>query len=115
MGLTYHQATYDLLTKRPIDMQRAIENYTQYYDIFVQGFIESGQYTDEIAEQYRHMREQALAWTRLDLFQRPVAQSKQNVEQLDVLEKSYKVQLPASVREWFSLDIVPDIMSAPLP
>lgn len=115
MPLQFHQTTYDLLTSAVIDPQRAIKRYTEYYDAFVQGYISSGQYTHEVGESYRQRREEALAWTRLDLYQRPVHFSEANIYQLNQLEEKYHVSLPSAVREWYSLDITPGIMSAPLP
>src|ERR1041385_4738698 len=112
MQLKYHQATYDLLTEKSLDPQRAIENFTVYYDALLRGHITSGQYTDEIGKKFEHELSCALAWTRLDLYQRSIHFSQTNIEQLDALEETYHVILPAAVREWYSLDITPEIMSA---
>lgn len=88
MRLQYHQATFDLLTQTPIDSARFISAYDANYP-----------------------PEHQLAWTKLDLYQRPIRFSQANVEHLNIFEKQFNITLPASVREWYSLDIVPEIMS----
>lgn len=103
MRLKYHQATYDLLTKTYIDTTKAIENYDRY---------DRAYHRDEGDAERQKRRSEMLAWTRLDLYQRPVQSAKKNIEMLHALEQQYNVQFPAAVREWYSLDIMPEIMSA---
>jgi hypothetical protein len=112
MELKYHQETYRLLTEKPIDRRDGIE---RYYDDLIRAHVASGQDAEEVRRRFEEERRRALSWTRLDLYQRPVRFSEANIQQLDALEYKYRVKLPASVREWFRLDITPEIMSAPIP
>jgi len=106
MKLQYHQASYDLLTQKPISPQKAIENFDRY------GLIaHEPPHTEEKRAEKAKWRERSLAWTRIDLFQRPVQFSNANIQKLDALEGQYGVKLPAALREWYSLDIAPEIMS----
>ena len=96
MPLKYHQATYELLTQTQIDTKEAIESYTQYRSM----------YPLEQQTSYN-----PIAWTELDLFQHPITFSEENIAHLDDLERHYKIKLPEAVREWFSLDIMPKVMT----
>lgn len=103
MQLKYHQATYNLLTKTYIDPTKAIERYDRYDEAIHQ---------DESSTQRQKRRSMMLAWAELELFQHPVRFSDRNIKMLDALEDHYGVRIPAAVREWYSLDFVPEIMSA---
>ena len=87
MELKYHQSAYDLLTQTRIDVSRVVEAF-------------------DLDEKYQWMQD----WTQFDLYQRPATFSEDNIAKLNQLETRYNVKLPASIREWFSLDITPEIM-----
>ncbi len=113
MQLIYHQATYDLLTRTYIDPQPAIDNFEQYSASFTYNHhIQKGADEETARRKEEYWRQQVLAWTRLDLHKRPVTFSDENIEKLNALEAKHGVNIPASVREWYSLDIAPDILSA---
>jgi hypothetical protein len=97
MQLKYHQATYDLLTQTRIDVKPAIDEVEAYL---------SQQSVDR--EWYK---QKYLAWTTLDLYQHPVTFSPDHIAQLDALEQRYQITLPAAIREWYSLDIGPAMMT----
>lgn len=114
MQLKYHQPTYDLLTQSRIDPQKAIRDYdarNTLEDVVTWAEIRH-ENLDERKQRYKYYRSKALSWTRLNLFQRPAAISEENVRKLDAFERDHHMQFPASVREWYSLDIAPDVMSA---
>lgn len=102
MLLKYHQATYDLLTLNPIDPQKAIRQHLES---------ESRHVEEHVRKQLAQERDHYLAWTKLELLHRPVGFSLVNIAKLDALERKYSVAIPASVREWYSLDIAPEVMS----
>jgi hypothetical protein len=103
MQLKYHQATYDLLTQNRIDPKKAIQRSQQHLMSYSD---------DKMREEIIAFREKyALPWTRLNLYKHPVQVSADNTQKLDDLEKRYNVTLPSSVREWYSLDIGPDMLS----
>lgn len=102
MQLKYHQATYDLLTKTYIDPAKAIEHYDRYDEAI---------HREESDTERQKRRSEMLAWTKLELFHRPVQFAERNIKMLDTLERKHNVQFPAAVREWYSLDFVPEIMS----
>jgi hypothetical protein len=111
MQLKYHQATYKLLTQDFIDPQPAIDLFEKYeaphvFEINKQKIGDAAAHK-KVAE----WREYLLGWTGLNLHNRHANFSSENIDSLDNLEKQYSVKLPQSVREWYSLDIAPEIMS----
>lgn len=102
MLIKYHQATYDLLTLNPIDPQKAIRQHLES---------ESRHVEEHVRKQLAQERDHYLAWTKLELFRRPVGFSQVNIAKLDEVERKYSLAIPPSVREWYSLDIAPEIMS----
>jgi hypothetical protein len=108
--LKFHQATYDLLTSEYIDPKRAIDVFEQYEaPLMLNHYKDKG---EEFARQkLEEHRNKVLSWTKLELHKRPVTFSQANIDKLDALETKYQVKLPESVREWYSLDICPEIMS----
>lgn len=110
MLLKYHQATYDLLTQTPISPQKSIENYELMENSYHN--TSSGDSVDEaLLEKKAHSRKLVLEWTKLKLYQRRIQISPTNVDALDELERRYQIKLPDSVREWYSLDINPQMMT----
>lgn len=103
--LRYHQATYDLLTKDYIDPSR-----------FVERFGDTNYITQEIDFDFETegnlTTRQMPSWANLNLHNRPIQFSAENIAKLDAIEAKYNTTIPASVREWYSLDIIPAIMSA---
>ncbi|MEL7233285.1 MAG: hypothetical protein AAGK74_02235, partial [Chloroflexota bacterium] len=110
MQLKYHQRTYDLLTETPIDTGPYFElkEDSLYWSVRSQ-FADDQSARVEARRRLVALKKQR-HWTNLDLFQRPVIFSQQNIEHLDNLEAKYGQKLPESVREWFSLDINPEVM-----
>jgi hypothetical protein len=90
MQLKYHQATYDLLTQKPIETQRTIEQYTNHFNNLIRG---AG--SDHTRQEWEKHLTDALAWTKLSLYQHPIQLSEKNIQQLDTLEAKYQVKLPA--------------------
>jgi hypothetical protein len=109
--LKYHQATYDLLTKEYIDPKPAIDAFEKSAPYQNQMYKQQGQGEDVARQKLEDERNDTLAWTKLDLYQRPVTFSQSNIEKLDALEAKYQVKLPEAVREWYSLDILPAVMA----
>lgn len=105
MELKYHQATYNLLTNRPIDTQEAIEARRQ------NAAIRGGLIADKDNKKIIAKPERILNWTSLDLYRRPIQFSPKNMQQIDTFEHQRGIKIPAAVREWYSLDISPDIMA----
>lgn len=91
MKLHYHQAIFDLLTQTPIDSTRYLQAIAEY------------------EEMYRPSKQPTppewKTWTTFDLYQREPQISEPNIQLLDAFETRSGVTLPASMREWYSLDI----------
>src|SRR5436190_1156115 len=87
MELRYHQATHTMLTAQPIDTAACLKYLAESESAF-------GQYLSR----YK-------AWTTFPLYQREPVISANAVQTLDDFEHRFNLTLPASVREWFSLDI----------
>ncbi len=111
MQLNYHHDTYELLTQHRIDPQKAIDEVSEDKLGYNPFYFIQGETLEETLKKQAEERERRLAWTKLQLYQRPVQFSEPNTQQLDLLERRYNVKLPAAVREWYSLDIVPQIMT----
>ena len=109
--LKYHHNTYELLTQHRIEPQKAIDERSGYEFSFIPYYSIEGQTPEETLERKAEEQKRRLAWTKLQLYQRPVQFSEANSQQLDSLERHYNVKLPTAVREWYSLDIAPEIMT----
>lgn len=109
--LQYHYDTYMLLTEKPIDPQDAIDEQINEEPLLLSYYSVDRQITSETLRKVSEEHEHSLAWTKLHLYQRPIRFSGSNRRQLELLEQRYNVKLPAAVREWYSLDIVPEIMT----
>jgi hypothetical protein len=112
MQLKYHQATYDLLTKTRINPDRFIANYEQYHHTMLQAELSAGSDPQETQQRFDEQSHKQLDWTKLELFQHPIRYSQRNLDELDTFEQTHNLKLPASVREWYSLDIAPEIMGS---
>jgi hypothetical protein len=88
MKLRYHQATFDMLTQTPIDTTRHLHALAEY----------------EVALGLAPDKNRRL-WTTMPLYHHEAQFSESNVLLLDTFENKYGVKLPASMREWYSLDI----------
>ena len=107
--LRFHQRTFDLLTQEQIDPQQAVEEYDAMESLVV------NLSNEEKAKRKARLEKERidkLAWTKLQLHNRQPAYAVENIRKLDELEVRHGVRLPASVREWFSLDFVPAMMFA---
>jgi hypothetical protein len=86
MQLKYHQATYDLLTQSRIDQQKAIDERNREEATLIQIYADGGQDAEKM-QQLKEESKWRLAWTQLDLYQRPVRFSEKNTQSLDELEE----------------------------
>ena len=112
MQLKYHQATYKLLTNPIIDTSHIVANFDNHFEPMMKAELKVTSDPESIRRQYETMRNKALDWTHLTLYQRPANFSKRNLDYLDQFEHKYGVKLPESVREWYGLDIAPEVMGA---
>ncbi|MEO1286780.1 MAG: SMI1/KNR4 family protein [Chloroflexota bacterium] len=111
MKLKYHQATYDLITQDKIDPSDFIAEIEEDAQAIISSFEEGSERQKAVIVEREYHQTKMLAWTNLDLYQRPVQFSHENMQKLHEIENKYNVKLPASVREWYSLDILPEIMA----
>ncbi|MEM9954884.1 MAG: hypothetical protein AAF846_24975 [Chloroflexota bacterium] len=111
MKLKYHQATYDLIAQDKIDPSDFIAEIEEDAQAIISSFEEGSERQKAVIAEREYHQTKMLAWTNLDLYQRPVQFSHENMQKLHEIENKYNVKLPASVREWYSLDVVPDVMA----
>jgi hypothetical protein len=104
MQLKYHQATYDLLIQNRIDPSEILQEAAKELSVYP---LESEWRRRAIASH----RLRALHWQNFNLHLDSPHFSHINIERLNTLERRFSVVLPASVREWFSLNFVPDLMT----
>jgi hypothetical protein len=98
MQLKYHQAIFDLLMKHRINAR----NYVQD--------IEKGMLTDTVTKNAR-IRQIIRRMNHFNHLLDNAHITEINLQQLNYLEHRFSVVLPPSVREWFSLNFVPVLMS----
>jgi len=109
--LQYHQKTYDLLTQNPFDVQAYVKMIENEHETDVQAHVRAtDDEKNQMRERHAQWRNRHLQWAKLDLYQRPVQFSDKNIQELNKWEAHHNFKLPASVREWYSLDIAPQIM-----
>lgn len=98
MQLKYHQEIFDLLMKHRINSQQYVQD------------MEKGMLTD-VQTQNARIRQVIRRMNHFNHLLDNACVSEINLQQLNYLEHRFSVVLPSAVREWFSLNFVPTLMS----
>src|SRR5258707_7222512 len=106
--LKYHQATFDMLTRQVIDPRPFLAELDETEAHNKEYIVERLSKDDSpfadaappfvLSEEYRY-------WTTVPLYGSQPELSPSKVQMLDTFESKIDKQLPASFREWYSLDI----------
>jgi hypothetical protein len=110
--LKYHQKTYEILTQRAIDATPFVEAETQHFDAILRAELNITPDAELTRTRWANRKRRSIAWTELELYQRPIQFSQANQNAIRDFERNFGISLPASVKEWYSLDIAPEIMGS---